>query len=67
MGALWCFGLMVFFSFSKAMITLALCAAIRLYAKCLGFKKDWGSSFRGMQLEMVPSSVIESIVVNEIS
>ncbi|KAH9102875.1 hypothetical protein LEN26_015438 [Aphanomyces euteiches] len=55
LGALWCFGLMMFFSWFKGLIAIFICLALRVYVKYLGFEKDWGNSIRGMQLELVCS------------
>ncbi|KAF0720013.1 Aste57867_621 [Aphanomyces stellatus] len=53
LGALWTFGLMMFFSWYKGLIAILLCCGIHAYVKYLGFEKDWGNSIRGMQLELV--------------
>ncbi|KDO20644.1 hypothetical protein SPRG_13397 [Saprolegnia parasitica CBS 223.65] len=52
LGSMGSIGLMLFFSWTKAILAILLCVLIRLYVRCLGFKKDWGSSIRGMHLEL---------------
>ncbi|OQS06152.1 cation-chloride cotransporter 1-like [Thraustotheca clavata] len=52
LGSIWSIGLMVFFSWSKALCAIALCLILRIYVRCIGFKKNWGSSIRGMHLEL---------------
>ncbi|ETV97038.1 hypothetical protein, variant [Aphanomyces invadans] len=51
-GAMWCFGLMMFFSWLRAVGAIAICIALRIYVKYLGVEQDWGNSVRGMQLEL---------------
>ncbi|RHY29164.1 hypothetical protein DYB32_005375, partial [Aphanomyces invadans] len=55
-GAMWCFGLMMFFSWLRALGAIAICIALRIYVKYLGVEQDWGNSVRGMQLELVHTS-----------
>ncbi|RHY23094.1 hypothetical protein DYB25_010776 [Aphanomyces astaci] len=52
LGALWCFGLMMFFSWVKGLLAIAICIAVRVYVKYVGVAQDWGDSVRGMQLEL---------------
>ncbi|EQC36452.1 hypothetical protein SDRG_05907 [Saprolegnia diclina VS20] len=52
LGSMGSIGLMLFFSWTKAILAILLCVLLRLYVRCLGFKKDWGSSIRGMHLEL---------------
>ncbi|OQR87651.1 hypothetical protein ACHHYP_08420 [Achlya hypogyna] len=52
LGAFMSFGLMMLFSWAMAFLALTICVGLRLYVRCLGLKKNWGSAIRGMHLEL---------------